>query len=149
MNLLLTLGHPSLIISLYGEMYINVKARLMRDLMAVLKALADENRVRILLALLPKELCVCQIVELLDLAPSTVSKHITTLKQARLVDSRKEGRWMFYRHAEEDASVEAKEMTSLVARLLADDPQGRDDRKRLKQILKQDRDELCRKQNRC
>jgi ArsR family transcriptional regulator, arsenate/arsenite/antimonite-responsive transcriptional repressor len=41
----------------------------MRDLMAVIKALADENRVRILMALCPKELCVCQIVELLGLAP--------------------------------------------------------------------------------
>ncbi len=68
--------------------------------MAVLKALADENRVRILTALRPKELCVCQIVELLGLAPSTVSKHMAILKQARLVDSRKESRWMFYRLAE-------------------------------------------------
>ncbi len=121
----------------------------MRDLMAVLKALADENRVRILVALGPKELCVCQVVELLGLAPSTVSKHMTILKQARLVDGRKEGRWMFYRHAESDVPVEAKEMTALVSRLLADDAQERADAKRLKQILKMDRDELCRKQNRC
>ncbi len=121
----------------------------MRDLMAVLKALADENRVRILVALGPKELCVCQVVELLGLAPSTVSKHMTILKQARLVDGRKEGRWMFYRHAESDVPVEATEMTALVSRLLADDAQERADAKRLKQILKMDRDELCRKQNRC
>ena len=52
----------------------------MRDLMAVIKALADENRVRILMTLGPKELCVCQIVELLGLAPSTVSKHMAILK---------------------------------------------------------------------
>lgn len=121
----------------------------MRDLMAVLKALADENRVRILMVLAPGELCVCQIVEFLGLAPSTVSKHMAILKQARLVDSRKEGRWMFYRHAEEDLSVEAKQMTALVAQLLAEDPQSRDDAKRLRQILRMDRDELCRKQNRC
>ena len=56
---------------------------------------------------------------------------------------------MFYRHAEEDASIEAKEMTALVSRLFADDPQWREDAKRMKQILKADRDELCRKQNRC
>jgi len=120
----------------------------MRDLMAVTKALADKNRVRILMALAPKELCVCQIVELLGLAPSTVSKHMAILKQARLVEGRKEGRWMFYRLAEEDASVEAKELTTLVSRLLANDPSSRDDTKQLKQILKMDRDELCRKQNR-
>jgi hypothetical protein len=56
---------------------------------------------------------------------------------------------MFYRHAEADASVESKEMTALVSRLLAEDGQKRDDAKRLKQILKMDRDDLCRKQNRC
>jgi ArsR family transcriptional regulator len=121
----------------------------MRDLMAVIKALADENRVRILMALGPKELCVCQIVELLGLAPSTVSKHIAILKHAGLVDNRKDGRWMFYRLAEDDAPAEAKEMTELVSRLLADDPQEREDTKRLKQIIKMDRDELCRRQNRC
>ena len=121
----------------------------MRNLMAVLKALADENRVRVLMVLRPVELCVCQIVELLGLAPSTVSKHMAILKQARLVESRKEGRWMFYRLAEDDVSVEAKEMTSLMARLLADDTQARDDAKQLKRILKMDRDKLCRKQNRC
>ena len=56
---------------------------------------------------------------------------------------------MFYRLAEDDAPAEAKEMTALVSRLLADDPQAREDAKRMKQILKMDRDELCRKQNRC
>jgi len=121
----------------------------MRELMAVVKALADENRVRVLMALRPKELCVCQIVELLGLAPSTVSKHMAILKQARLVDSRKQGRWMFYRVAQDDAYPEAKEITALAARLLAGDRQVREDIKRMKQILKIDPEELCRKQNRC
>jgi len=121
----------------------------MRDFMAVAKALADENRVRVLLALSNGELCVCQLVEMLGLAPSTVSKHMAILKQARLVDSRKEGRWMFYHLSGEDAPVEAQEATALVCRLLMDDSEVRTDAKRLKQILKMDRDELCRKQNRC
>jgi ArsR family transcriptional regulator, arsenate/arsenite/antimonite-responsive transcriptional repressor len=121
----------------------------MRDLMAVAKALADETRVRILMALMPQELCVCQIVELLGLAPSTVSKHLSILKQARLVEGRKEERWMFYRLSGDDAPAAAKQMTALVAQLLAADAGRRDDAKRLKQILKMDRDELCRKLNRC
>jgi len=121
----------------------------MRDLMAVIKALADENRVRILMALGPKELCVCQIVELLGLAPSTVSKHMAILKQARLVDSRKDGRWMFYRAAGEDSPVEAREIAAVVSRLLTGNSEAGEDAKRLKQILKTDREELCRKQNRC
>jgi ArsR family transcriptional regulator, arsenate/arsenite/antimonite-responsive transcriptional repressor len=121
----------------------------MRDLMAVIKALADESRVRILMSLSGGELCVCQIVELIGLAPSTVSKHMSILKQAYLVDSRKEGRWMFYRLAEKDATVEAQEITSLVSKLLSTDSQIREDAKRLKQISKMDKEALCQKQNRC
>jgi ArsR family transcriptional regulator, arsenate/arsenite/antimonite-responsive transcriptional repressor len=121
----------------------------MRDLMTVLKALADENRVRILLAVQGRELCVCQIVELLGLAPSTVSKHLSVLHHARLVESRKEGRWMFYRAAGEDSPHEAREVTAVVSRLLAGAPEAGEDARRLKQIVKIDRDELCRNQNRC
>lgn len=121
----------------------------MRELIAVTKALADENRLRIVMALRPGELCVCQIVELIGLAPSTVSKHMSILKQARLVDSRKEGRWMFYRLAENDATVEARRMLALAARLLAGDERTRKDAKQLKRILKMNRDELCRRRNRC
>ena len=115
----------------------------MRQLMAVFKALADENRVRALVALGSRELCVCQIIELLGLAPSTVSKHMAILKQAGLVDSRKQGRWIFYCLANRDAPVEARKLAALVAQLLADDPQARDDAKRLVQILKIDPEVLC------
>lgn len=121
----------------------------MRDTMAILKALADENRVRILAALNAGELCVCQIVELLQLAPSTTSKHMSILRQARLVDSRKEGRWMYYRLPDDDVQAGAKEVTDLVCKLVAGTRQVRDDGKHLKQIVKMDRDDLCRKQNRC
>ncbi len=133
-------------ISLYGDIW---KVDSMRDLMTVIKALADENRVRILLALHDQELCVCQIVELLGLAQSTVSKHVAILHQARLLDGRKEGRWMFYRAVGEDASVEARQLAAVIFRLLARDPKAGEDATRLKQILKMDRDELCKKQNRC
>ena len=68
-------------------------------LLAVTKALADESRVRILFVLRGRELCVCQIIELLGLAPSTVSRHMAILRQSGLVESRKEGRWIYYRRA--------------------------------------------------
>jgi DNA-binding transcriptional ArsR family regulator len=121
----------------------------MRDLMTVIKALADENRVRVLLAVQGRELCICQIVELLQLAQSTVSKHVSILHQARLVESRKEGRWMFYRAAEADSPVEAREIAAVVSRLLANSPEAAEDANRLRQIMKIDRDELCRRQSRC
>ncbi len=115
----------------------------MRDFMAISKALADEQRVRVLLALQRGELCVCQVVELLGLATSTVSKHMSILKQARLVESRKEGRWMYYRLAGDDAPEVVRQATAWVASSLASDPQVLRDKKRLASICTSDPHELC------
>jgi ArsR family transcriptional regulator, arsenate/arsenite/antimonite-responsive transcriptional repressor len=115
----------------------------MRDFMAVTKALADEARVRVLLALQRGELCVCQVVELLGLATSTVSKHISILKQARLVECRKEGRWMYYRLAGDGAPKVVREAMAWVAKSLASDPQILRDKKRLAAICTSDPHELC------
>ena len=94
----------------------------MRDFMAITKALADETRVRVLLALQRGELCVCQIVELTSLATSTISKHMSILKQARLVESRKEGRWMYYRLADDQAPEVVRSGLDWALRSLARDP---------------------------
>jgi len=69
----------------------------MEQFLAITRALSDEPRVRALVALRQGELCLCQVIELLALAPSTVSKHMSLLKQAGLVEQRKVGRWHYYR----------------------------------------------------
>ena len=69
----------------------------MRAALRVTKALSDGQRVRALMMLRGGELCVCRLVEVLALAPSTVSKHLSILCEADLVDVRKEGRWAYYR----------------------------------------------------
>ena len=121
----------------------------MREMMNVLKALGDENRVRTMMALRERELCVCQITELLRLAPSTVSKHMSVLKQARLVASRKDGRWIHYRLASGEASAEARDAIAWLGETLARNAQVKRDEKEIKSILKCDPEELCRKQCRC
>ena len=119
----------------------------MFDFMTLIKALADENRVRALIALRDRELCVCQIVEFLGLAPSTVSKHMAILKQARLVESRKDGRWAYYRLAEENMPPAAREAVDWIGRSLADNPQINRDAQRLTGILAIVREQLCRQQS--
>jgi ArsR family transcriptional regulator len=47
-----------------------------------------------------QELCVCEITEMLGLAMPTVSRHMSILQQARLVKSRKDSRWVYYRLSE-------------------------------------------------
>ena len=120
----------------------------MRETLAVMKALADENRLRVVAALEGRELCLCQIVELLGLATSTVSRHMSILQQARLVESRRDGRWTYFR-LDDNGPAEATESADLVVRQLKKDAQVRDDSKRLKQILKIDPEQLCRAQSEC
>jgi ArsR family transcriptional regulator, arsenate/arsenite/antimonite-responsive transcriptional repressor len=117
----------------------------MRDVLDVTNALGDENRLRTLMALRTGELCVCQVTELLALAPSTVSKHLSILRSARLIDSRKDGRWIYYRLSV-DGRPAAQQALSWLERSLADDLQIRSDEKRLKAILKQDPEDLCKRQ---
>ncbi len=91
-------------------------------------------------------MCVCQIVELLQLAPSTTSKHMAILRQARLVESRKEGRWMYYRLPDRDAPKAVKDAVAWVRRYLAESPQIVRDEKELKRILRMDPEVLCKGQ---
>ena len=121
----------------------------MRDFLAITKAMSDESRVRALLALAGGELCVCQVIELLGLAPSTVSKHMAVLHQAGLVETRKEGRWIYYRLAEEPALPCAREALDMAMECLAKDARIREDAKRLKCVRKMTREALCRHYKTC
>lgn len=116
---------------------------MLRDLMAVTKALSDENRVRIMMFLSEDELCVCQIIELLGLAPSTVSKHLSILKQAELIDSRKKGRWIYYRLPEESVPEVVTRAIEWLQTSLDKDKQIGEDRKKLKKVQKKSLEELC------
>ena len=117
----------------------------MRELLAITNALADESRVRALLALRNGRLCVCQIVELLHLAPSTVSKHLSILWQAGLVESRKTGRWVFYM-IPEDPDPRCRDALEWILGALGHDPHIDKDSKRLKAILREDPEDLCKRQ---
>lgn len=69
----------------------------MLEFLNAARALGDEGRLRILMALRQRPLCVCEVTELLGLAPSTTSKHLFLLRQAGLIESVKKGRWVYYR----------------------------------------------------
>jgi len=59
--------------------------------------LADRTRLRLLNLMRDKEVCVCFLVEVLQLPQPTISRHLAALRSAGLVSARKEGRWMHYR----------------------------------------------------
>lgn len=118
----------------------------MLEILNITKALSDENRVRALMMLTGGELCVCQIIEMLGLAPSTVSKHMSILRQSGLVQVRKQGRWMYYSLAGKDSSVQVKQAIEWLISSAANDPKIRQDKKKLHKLLTIDKEELCKMQ---
>ena len=110
----------------------------------VAKALSDPHRLRAVLALREGGLCGCQLLELLGLSPSTVSKHMSILAQAGLVRHRKVGRWVHYRIEEKESPPEARRALRWLQECAqAPDGQLLEDRKRLERIRTTDLPALC------
>lgn len=123
-----------------------MKSSPLRSILQVTKALADSQRIRILMLLEPGELCVCQIVEVLGLAPSTVSKHLSILAAADLVLMRKQGRWAYYRLPKLTREDIGRPALDWVRSALREDEQIHLDRKKLKSVMACDPEELCKRQ---
>ena len=115
------------------------------DFINISKAFSDSNRVRAFLALRDRELCICQLTEFLKLAPSTVSKHMSILKQAGLVKSRKEKQWAYYSHADMKKNELLKTTFHWVFTLIGESDETKKDEKSLKTLLSCSLEELCRK----
>jgi len=117
----------------------------MRTALRMFSALGDESRMRLLFALRKGELCVCQLIALLDLSPSTVSKHLSILRDAGLLDSRKKGRWVYYRLAEQtDLPIIGKHAPKIF-QSLEKSIVIREDDKKLKIICRENMEVLCRR----
>ena len=73
------------------------KMNILKNMTKVLKALADENRIKILYLLNEKkDLCVCEIREIIGLSQPTISSHLKLLENSGLVTYRKDGKWVNY-----------------------------------------------------
>jgi ArsR family transcriptional regulator, arsenate/arsenite/antimonite-responsive transcriptional repressor len=68
----------------------------MTPLASLFQSVADETRLRILALLMDEELCVCDLIEVLQLPQSTVSRHLAHLKTSGWVKDRRKGVWMYY-----------------------------------------------------
>ena len=68
----------------------------MRELVKIFKALSDETRIRLLKLLQQRELCVCELMQALNMTQSRVSRNLGILKDAGLVKDRRDGLWVHY-----------------------------------------------------
>ena len=72
----------------------------MRNKIEHIKAISETNRVRILMMLLEKPMCVCEIRSVLGLTTATVSNHLSILRKEGFIEDEKDGKWIIYRIAE-------------------------------------------------
>ena len=115
----------------------------LRDYELVMKSVADPTRVRILKLLEKGEMCVCQVIAILEFNQSTISKHLFLLKMARLVKERKEGKWVYYSLDGSGGSPYAGKMLLTLKGWLTDDPVIERDRKREAMARKMGPVEIC------
>lgn len=106
----------------------------MKDTARLFKALADETRLRILALLTRGELCVCDLMAILDLPQSTVSRHLAYLRNAGLVSDRRQGVWMYYQLPEPQNQLHA-ELYHLIVTQLTDQDQAQRDFSALEKFL--------------
>ncbi|GAB4388696.1 MAG: metalloregulator ArsR/SmtB family transcription factor [Thermodesulfovibrionales bacterium] len=93
----------------------------MKDLLRLMKLLSDETRVRTLLLLGRKELCVCQIMAVLGVSQPLVSRNLALLEDAGLLAERRQGKLVFY-SLRKDLPPRARRLMLLVRDSAGDDP---------------------------
>lgn len=102
----------------------------MQEMLDFLKIIADETRLRIILMLSRRDMCVCRIMDRLQMSQPAVSHHLRILRKGGLVRDEKDGRWIFY-SLHKDAFFAAAENLNLrlvdqVRKNLAEGKTGRD-----------------------
>jgi ArsR family transcriptional regulator len=114
----------------------------MKPLVSFGKAFADPNRVRVLAALREGELCVCELADALELTQSTLSTHLQVLREGGLVQSRRQGKWIYYAMAPGFGKV-AEGLFRFFEKDLEEDGQIKADGKRLARRLAEREDGQC------
>ena len=100
----------------------------MNELIKIIKGLSDPIRLRIILLLQAEgELCVCDLMAVLGLPQSTVSRHLAYLKRSCWVDTRRQGVWMHYTLSRESGTV-CKELLQILKRHASELPEAAADR---------------------
>ena len=114
----------------------------LKEMEKIIKALADKNRLRIIYLLNGKrDICVCEITDIIGLSQPTISSHLRLLENAGLVESDKDGLWVNY-NINSLADLFSRKSIEMICKDLKKDKQTISDLKKLKAI---NRDKICRK----
>lgn len=112
---------------------------MLKDFTGISKRLLDETKVRIVNILKHNELYVCQLIKILGMGQSTVSKHLGILKNGGIIDMEKEkDTWSFYKLFKDKANRHSLDFIRILLSLPKDDPFMQTDVKKLKNVSKKD-----------
>lgn len=106
----------------------------MDDLLNLFSLLSDKTRLRIVLLLLDKELCVCEIFAALDMSQPRVSRQLAMLKQAKIIKDRREGKWIYYGIDRNSLPDYVENILSLLPKWLENDPEFNGDKQMAKKV---------------
>jgi ArsR family transcriptional regulator len=106
----------------------------MRNKIEIFKVMSDPNRVRILMMLLQKPLCVCEVTAILGLATATVSNHLSYLRREGFVEDEKVGKWVNYRIAKNIENPIIKKLIKFLPEWFANEKQIQEDLEKLKSV---------------
>ncbi|MBN2030945.1 winged helix-turn-helix transcriptional regulator [bacterium] len=112
----------------------------MQETVRAFKALSDSNRIRIIKMLEVRPLCVCEITAVLGLATSTISKHLSILKNAGFIFDQKENRWVNYYLNKTSQFRSVKELLPLLEKWIPDNRIIMQDREKVKIV---NREKIC------
>jgi len=106
----------------------------LENLIKILKAISDENRLRILSMLKEKQnLCVCEIREIIGLSQPTISSHLRILENAGLINYVKDGKWVNYRLSS-DLGIKVMEFINQILLIIKDSNQITSDRIKIEKV---------------
>ena len=108
----------------------------MKKIANIFKALSDDTRLRVIKLLQERELCVCELMQVLDMSQPRISRHMGVLKNVGLVEDRREGKWVHYSLREETQGKEIKIILDSMAVLANDDAVVKADQKKLKKAVR-------------
>ncbi|OPL17484.1 MAG: hypothetical protein AVO38_00425 [delta proteobacterium ML8_D] len=115
----------------------------LKTVIKILKAISDEGRLRIISLLISKkDLCVCEIRDLIGLSQSTISSHLKKLENSGLVNFNKDGKWINY-NLDPNLDPGTKKLLKNIISIIKDDPRIRDDLARLVNV---NREDICNRQ---
>jgi ArsR family transcriptional regulator len=116
------------------------KGKYMNNLIKIFKALSDKNRLRILLLLTKKSLCVCEIQDILGVTVSTVSNHLSILRDIGFILDEKDGKWVNYRLNTASKDIVMNQIILLLPFYLNDDELIKSDLEKVNNVCRKN---LC------